>query len=48
MQTNNAFSTNILMFCDNIHESKSSILLFFVKFENIKNRLIFFIFRLVF
>jgi len=37
IQTDNIFSTNILIFCDNIYKSKNSILLFFVKFENIKN-----------
>jgi len=37
MQINNIFSTNILMFCDSDSESKSSILLFFVKSKNIKN-----------
>jgi len=37
MQTNNVFSINILMFCDSMHESESSILSLFVKFENTKN-----------
>ena len=37
MRTNNAFSTNILMFCDNKHENKSLISLLFVKSKNIKS-----------
>ncbi len=41
MQTNNVFSTNILMFCDSKNKSKSSILLFFVKLENTRSRLTF-------
>ncbi len=41
MRTNNALLTNMLIFCDNMHESGSLILLLFVKFENIKNRLTF-------
>jgi len=41
MQTSKAFLTNILMFCDSIHENKSSILSLFVRFKNTKNQLIF-------
>ncbi len=37
MQIDNIFSINILIFCNSIHESKSPILLLFVRFENIKN-----------
>jgi len=37
MQTSNVFSTNILMFCNSIHENKSLILSLFVKFENTRN-----------
>jgi len=37
MRINNAFSTNILMFCDSENKSKSSILSLFVKLENIKS-----------
>jgi len=37
MRTNNAFSTNMLMFCDSKHENKSSISSFFVKSKNIKS-----------
>jgi hypothetical protein len=37
MRTSNVFSTNILIFCDSENESKSSILLFFIKSKNIKS-----------
>jgi len=37
IQTDNIFSTNILIFCNSIYKSKSSILLLFVRFENIRN-----------
>ncbi len=37
MRTNNAFSTNMLMFCDNEYENKSSISSFFVKLKNIRS-----------
>ncbi len=37
MRISNAFSTNMLMFCDSMHESESLILSLFVKFENTKN-----------
>jgi len=33
MRIDNAFSTNILMFCDSENKSKNSILLFFVKLK---------------
>ncbi len=48
IQITNIFSTNILMFCDNIYENKNLILLLFLKFENIKNRLTFLFFNLDF
>ncbi len=38
MRIDNIFSTNILIFCDNKNESRSSILSLFVKSKNIKNR----------
>jgi len=38
MRINNAFSTNILMFCDSENKSRSLILLSFVKSKNIKSR----------
>jgi len=37
IQTNNIFLTNILMFCNNIYKSRNSILLLFIKFEDIRN-----------
>jgi len=37
MRIDNVFSINMLMFCDSENESKSSILLLFVKLENIKS-----------
>jgi len=41
IQIDNAFSTNMLMFCDSENKSKNLILLLFVRLENIKNRLTF-------
>ncbi len=41
IQIDNAFSTNILMFCDSENKSKSSILLLFVRLKNIRSRLTF-------
>jgi len=37
MRIDNVFSTNMLIFCDSENESKSSILLLFVKSKNIKS-----------
>ena len=37
IQIDNIFSTNIQIFCDSKNKSKSSILLLFVKLENIKS-----------
>ena len=48
IQITNIFSTNILKICDNIYENKNLILLLFLKFENIKNRLTFLFFNLDF
>jgi len=42
IRTNNAFSTNMLMFYDNEYENKSLILLFFVKLKNIRSWSIFY------
>jgi hypothetical protein len=41
MRINNAFLTNILMFCDKENENKSLKLSHFKKLKDIKNRLIF-------
>jgi hypothetical protein len=48
MRTKNAFSTNMLMFCDSKYESKSSISSLFVRLKNIKSRLIFLFFDFYF
>ncbi len=48
MRTDNALSTNMLIFCNSMHESGSPILLLFVKFENIRNRSTFLFFDLYF
>jgi len=48
IQINNAFSINMLMFCDSENKSKSSILSLFVKSKNIKSWLAFLFFDVYF